>query len=254
MPGEVNFLHEFIDKHFSANSEQVLIGELLTKVFESMKLAGEAGTLLKIEEIISNSISEAKVQWLDGPKYKQGLLFKGNFEPTEQLELKLDVSGITDETFWIKAEERIYNALKTYSESVEVSYQHRLFADDAARGFAFIDLCRKQYDTVLMNPPFGEWSKPYKAESKKAYPNSYNDILAAFVDRGGQMMVSGGQLGAITSRTCFFLSSYTKWREKVVLDLLQPRLLVDLGHGVMDAAMVEAAAYVLEKPLAKNTQ
>ena len=105
-----------------------------------------------------------------------------------------------------------------------------------------------------MNPPFGEWSKPFKAESKKAYPNSYNDILAAFVDRGGQMMVSGGQIGAITSRTCFFLSSFTNWREKVVLDLLRPRLLVDLGHGVMDAAMVEAAAYVLQKPLANNTQ
>lgn len=27
-----------------------------------------------------------------------------------------------------------------------------------------------------------------------------------------------------------------------------PELLVDLGHGVMDAAMVEAAAYVLAKP------
>jgi hypothetical protein len=98
-----------------------------------------------------------------------------------------------------------------------------------------------------MNPPFGEWSKQFKAQSKKAYPNSYNDILAAFVDRGGQILNGRGQLGAITSRTCFFLSSFTKWREQVVLDLLQPRLLVDLGHGVMDAAMVEAAAYVLER-------
>ncbi|MGL5018979.1 MAG: hypothetical protein ACRDBP_12660, partial [Luteolibacter sp.] len=39
------------------------------------------------------------------------------------------------------------------------SYQRRLFAEDAARGFAFIDLCRQRYDVVLMNPPFGESSE-----------------------------------------------------------------------------------------------
>ena len=33
--------------------------------------------------------------------------------------------------------------------------QRQFFADDAARGFAFIDVCRKRYDVVLMNPPFG---------------------------------------------------------------------------------------------------
>ena len=57
----------------------------------------------------------------------------------------------------------------------------------------------------------------------------------------------GGRLGAITSRTCFFLSSYQKWREEVVLDIGKPEVFADLGHGVMDDAMVEASAYVLEK-------
>ncbi len=156
---------------------------------------------------------------------------------------------MTDEAFWDKAEERIYVALQDYAESAEAGdFQRRLFAQDAARGFAFIDLCRKRYDAVVMNPPFGDWSKQYKTESKKAYPNSYSDILAAFVDRGGQIVMPSGRVGAITSRTCFFLSSFSKWRDQVVLGFLTPELLVDLGHGVMDAAMVEAAAYVLAKP------
>ncbi len=145
----------------------------------------------------------------------------------------------------------MYKALERYAdEATAGGYQRRLFADDAARGFALIDLCRQHYDVVVMNPPFGEFSKGYKAEAKTAYPNSYNDILAAFVDRAGQLLHPGGRIGAITSRTCFFLSSYTKWREKVVLGMLKPELLVDLGHGVMDAAMVEAAAYVLAKDAA----
>jgi hypothetical protein len=57
----------------------------------------------------------------------------------------------------------IYVALRAYTEQAESGdYQRRLFAEDAARGFAFIDLCRKRFDVVLMNPPFGE---PIKATS-----------------------------------------------------------------------------------------
>jgi len=32
-----------------------------------------------------------------------------------------------------------------------------------------------------------------------------------------------------------------------VLGISKPEVMADLGHGVMDDAMVEAAAYVLEK-------
>ena len=64
---------------------------------------------------------------------------------------------------------------------------------------------------------------------------------------GLELVRSGGRVGAITSRTCFFLSSFQKWREQVVLGMATPEVMADLGHGVMDDAMVEAAAYVLEK-------
>ena len=83
----------------------------------------------------------------------------------------------------------------------------------------------------------------------KAYPRSKNDLLAIFVERGLETLHMGGRLGAITSRTCFFLSSYQKWREEVVLDIGKPEVFADLGHGIMDDAMVEAAAYVLEKKI-----
>ena len=57
-------------------------------------------------------------------------------------------------------------ALRDYAEQAENGggFQRRLFAEDTVRGFAFIDLCRKRYDVVLMNPPFGDASlrsKPY---------------------------------------------------------------------------------------------
>jgi hypothetical protein len=108
-------------------------------------------------------------------------------------------------------------------------------------------LCRAQFDVVVMNPPFGAPSVGAKDSITDAYANSKNDLLGVFVDRGLQLLRPRGRLGAITSRTCFFLTSFTDWRENVVLGRSALEVVADLGQGVMDDAMVEAAAYVLER-------
>jgi hypothetical protein len=100
---------------------------------------------------------------------------------------------------------------------------------------------------VLMNPPFGEASKPSKGYIEKSYPRTKNDVYAAFVERGLQLLHSSGMLGAITSRTGFFLSSFQKWREEILLQEAKPTVFADLGYGVLDTAMVETAAYCLAK-------
>jgi type I restriction-modification system DNA methylase subunit len=130
---------------------------------------------------------------------------------------------------------------------IRASYQGQLFAHDALEGLRLIDLARELFDIVVMNPPFGVLSLGTKTELRNAYPLSKNDLLAVFVERGLELLRLGGQLGAITSRTCFFLSSYQKWREKVVLGISHLILVADLGHGVMDDALVESASYVLER-------
>jgi len=223
MPGSEAMLEDF-----ALTLDPPLLGELVKTVFDKMQLAGEAGTLIKIEEEIRTAIDTAAQQ------------------AEEQRDDLFGRDLATDEDFFDTAEERIYAALRDYAESAEAGgYQRRLFAEDAAHGFAFIDLCRKRYEAVVMNPPFGEWSKQFKTQSKTRYPHSYNDILGAFVERGGQLLQLQGRVGAITSRTCFFLSSFANWRKVIALGQLKPEVLADLGHGVMDAAMVEAAAYVL---------
>jgi hypothetical protein len=95
--------------------------------------------------------------------------------------------------------------------------------------------------------PFGAVSLGAKKEFEKAYPRTKNDIYAAFVERGIQLLHTGGFLGAITSRTGFFLSSFQKWREEILLKEAPPVVFADLGNGVLDTAMVEVAAYCLEK-------
>ena len=181
-----------------------------------MKLAGEAGSLLKIEEEIAGAVAEAKQKWLAGPKPEQGRLFADDTAPPGQKERGLDVTGITDETFWEQAEERIYAALEAYAEQAEHGggFQRRLFADDAARGFAFIDLCRKRYDVVLMNPPFGEPSRL----SCLAYSGGCGEqYLSGLVLR--VLNRDDGFVGAITDRTFVVQQSFGKVQDSIDLRL-----------------------------------
>ena len=148
---------------------------------------------------------------------------------------------------WQKAEARLQEALTEFARAARSTYQGRLFAEDALQGLRMIDHCREVFDVVVMNPPFGAIATGTKAEMTTAYPNSKNDLLAIFVERGLELMRAESRLGAITSRTCFYLSSFQKWREEIVLGIAQPEVVADLGLGVMDDAWVEAAAYTLEK-------
>lgn len=163
--------------------------------------------------------------------------------------MRFGFSEVTQDSFWTQAEERILRSLREYANEVQESegLGRRLFAEEAAQGFAFVDLCRQCFDVVLMNPLFGAASAKSKTYIGKAYLRSKNDLLAAFVERGVAILHPGSMRGAIISRTAFFLTSYQKWREGIVLGEAKPMVMADLGYGVMDAAMVEAAAYVLQK-------
>ena len=251
MPGE-----EDMRREFTAGLKPRVLGQIVDEMFEKMKLAGEAGSLLKIEEEIKNALAAAKKQWEQSPKAEQMLLFPEHAPPCQLSLFDFSDLGLSPPTahclphtdFWEQAEDRILDALREYAERAENgrATRRRLFAEDAARGFAFIDLCRRRYDTVLMNPPFGEPAKPSKALIERSFPRTKNDVYAAFVERGLDLLHPGGRLGAITSRTGFFLSSFTKWREEILLKEAKPTVFADLGYGVMDSAMVEAAAYCLE--------
>ncbi|NQX00564.1 hypothetical protein HQ447_07870, partial [bacterium] len=244
MPGEKELLREFVELEFPLGERAVFL-PLLESVFDLMQLAGEAGSLLQIEEDIRSAIAEAKLRWKATPRTEQIALFDEETLPTpEQEEMALDLSGITDEEFWEKAEERIYDALRTFAESAGGGYQRRLFAEDAARGFAFIDLCRQRYDVALMNPPFGDASLPSKPYIEETYSDTKGDVYKAFVECFQARLVPAGYLGIISSRAGFFLGQSEDWRTRVVLRLFRPIALADLGMGVLDA-MVEVAAYVL---------
>jgi hypothetical protein len=252
MPGEEQMLKEFVSQ-----LEPKLLGQVVEVVFDKMKIAGEAGSLLRIEEEIRDAVAAAKKQWVRETtqatdRKGQPLLFTQTAMDLlagkpEQPSL-FDLSDITDDQFFGQAEAKVLDTLRQYAEKAQNGQrlQRRLFTDDAVRGFAFIDLCQRRYDVVLMNPPFGMVSKNAKTYVEDSYPNSKGDILTHFVERALQLCSPASFVAAISNRSCFYNGRLTPFRKAVLGKMCNLVCMADFGEGVLDAT-VETAAYVLNR-------
>jgi len=239
MPGDAAMVDEF-----AGSLSPPLLGTLFTQMVSTMTLAGEMGYLLKAEKALAGEISKAREEFVAAQSRPLSLPGLGDDQPPGTA----DLTGIDDDTFFDRAEHLLLDALAGYAADGlgADGARRRLFVDDAGQGVALIDLLRTEFDVVLMNPPFGAGSLKAKKVFDRAYPKTKNDVYAAFVERGIELLVPRGMLGAITSRTGFFLSSFQKWREDIILETAPPLVFADLGQGVLDGAMVEVAAYCLE--------
>jgi hypothetical protein len=238
MPGDATLVNEF-----SAQLQPPLLQALFRNLVSEMRLAGELGALIPVEEGIAAALRRARDQFA---KQTQTTGYLPGMEPA-RVQGELDISGIDDDSFFHEAEVRIVEALRAFAETAtsEAVTRRRLFAGDSAQGIALVDLLRTRFDVVLMNPPFGEPTIGAQPHIAKAFPSGANDIYAAFVLRFSELLVENGFLGAITSRS-FFVGRDLRSFRKHILESSSASLnvVLDLGLGVLDA-MVETAAYVL---------
>jgi len=197
---------------------------LIQRIQQVLADAPLLGSLLKVEEALRDVLQAHAEERAPGPLYA---------------ELARDA--------FARAEGQILEALRRAAAEASSTAAERLLAAEATDAIGFIEAMRNRYDTVLMNPPFGEPVPQTKEYLKATYPwipwKDHN-VLAAFVGRGVELLREGGYVGAITSRAGLFLTTFEEWRRQV---LLRHRftVLADLGYGVMEGAMVEAAAYVV---------
>ena len=228
MPGEKALL-----KDFTSQIRPRVLGQLVEEIFDKMELAGEAGSLLKIEEEIKTAIDEAKSQKDESVLEVQGGLFGGDKWEVQEGKRYYNFGDVSED-FWGEAEQLILSQLERYAETAagSDSGQKRLFATDAAKGFAFIDLCRKRFDVLLMNPPFGEAPKKTHDYFAVSYSAWNWNFFCAFTQRALEL---ADTVGSITDISYMLKTSYSAYREKVILSNNSVSLLVDLGWDVLDA-------------------
>lgn len=201
--------------------------ELVEALTDSLADAPVLGSLLKIEERLAADVRSAAF----GVRVGEGTLaeaFSSESLTTLQNGVLATVQAMADATTATPAE--------------------RLLAAETDDVVRFVQALQQRYTAVLMNPPFGAPVPATKPYLKAAYPwiPTTSDLFALFVGRGLELCDAHGYVGAITPRVGMFLVSFQEWRRTVLLAHELP-VLADLGEGVMEQAMVEAAAYVLAK-------
>jgi hypothetical protein len=219
------------------------LAELVATVWEGMRLAGEMGTLLKIERDLAHAIERGREDWEDRlPLFRVAEYGLGGV--TKETLMRV-VPG-AHEDFWTKAEKLVFQALADYAATASGTggARRRLFAEDAVQGFALADLIGNRFDVVLMNPPFGDSSLHALSYVEARYPRSWKDLFRVFVERAIELSPDA-LVGALGPRTSMFLPHGEDWRREFLIDRTRLTAMADLGIGVLDGAKIEVAAYIV---------
>jgi hypothetical protein len=239
---------------FAAELRPAVLGDLVREVWQAMRSVSETGLLLRIDDQIRSIVSTARARWngANGPAQPQLFPETPNW-PGRRHDLR-DLARDDVARFWSEAEERVVQALQTYAAQAGEHDRvlRRLFAEDAERGFAFIDLSRARYDVVLMNPPFGQPAEGTKDTLDEAYPTCGHEIYAMFFHRALELLEPHGRVGAITNRTWLALKWLRGLRENVFGERGAVTLGADLGSFVLEA-QVETCAVVVDRRATADT-
>ncbi len=245
IPGDAGMVDEF-----AARLDPPLLRDLFKKMISESGLAGELGTLLRVEDGIAAELHRAREQFVK-QREMTGLL-PGLVLAAPQG--SLDLSGIDDDQFFQEVEARIVDALRMFSETAtgSANVRRRLFAGDAAQGVALIDLVRRRFDVILMNPPFGELPETGKSALGKARARRPFDAYAQFLYRSVELLSPSSYVGAIVSKTFMTHAEFETTRRWMLSEDGSLSLFAELGAGVLDAA-VEVAAITLSPGATKTT-
>lgn len=257
-------LRALVERAGSGLGEPKLREKLFAALWGNLRYVGELGGLVQVQEGVTRVLDE----WVDAQAKEKGLtkLLKTEEKVKAQLQLpgvateavseragqmELQRSLLEEEALRIRQE--LLAGLERVASATSSDPRQRLFAEDTARGLRLLELLGQYYDAILMNPPYGSFTKlenaaddkKFKAELKAMYPCGYQDIYAAFIERATQIIEPEGYIGALVSSTFKTHVSHAKFRTDILLKRHPLVSMLDLGPGILDGATVEAAALIL---------
>ncbi len=257
-------LRALVERAGSSLGEPKLREKLFSALWGNLRYVGELGGLVQVKEGVTNVLDE----WVDAQAKAKGLtkLLPATEKKKDQLhfgelvsEVVRDKAGqqelqrslLEDEARRIRQD--LLSGLEQVASAASNDPRQRLFAEDTARGLRLLDLLGQYYDVIVMNPPYGSFTKlenaaddkKLKAELKAMYPCGYQDIYAAFIERATQMIEPEGYIGALVSSTFKTNVGHAKFRTQILLKRNPLVSMLDLGFGILDGATVEAAALIL---------
>ena len=213
------------------------------ELFREMEDIAQVGSLLRVEERLRQLLEEYQPSTVALDSDRQ-LELSGVPQEPRQMGLAEVPGGET----WSPRRrlagmlEHLRRFARDALEEADVNAQ--LFASEAEKTLSLLDVLLQDYDVVVMNPPYGGTTSVAKSYLKDVFERTSNDIYAAFFERCVDLLRRDGFGGALTSRTFLFLSRFQKLREEIMLCKANPMVILDLGFGILDDAMVETCATV----------
>lgn len=247
-------LHALVEHIGAKLGAAELRQQLFKTLWDNLQYVGELGSLIQVRESVERILG----QWVDARAREKGLTSILGREAHPQLELgsiladmdkekarQLDLQRRVLENEARQIQQELLAAIEDAAAQAGGDPTERLFAEDTARGLKLLQILSRHYDVVVMNPPYGAFVPKVKDFVKAAYPLTYNDIYAAFIDRATQLTEPEGYVGALVSATFTNLASFEDLRAEILLKRNPLLLMMELGLGILDDAKVRAAAIVM---------
>jgi hypothetical protein len=225
------------------------VQKAFAQVLDDMDNVAQVGSLLRVEErlreLLARAGHAAVASELDARRQRE----LPGFEPDVRQMGLAEVVEEAQAKDWTPhyTLQELRDDLRAFAREAlqEHDVNAQLFATEADKAVRLLDVLMGEYDVVVMNPPYGYMTDVAKTYIRSNYPDTYNDLYAAFIERSFDFAVQAGYTGALTSRSFMFLPTFQKLRENL---LLRRRLvtLAELGLGILDDASVRVSAHVVE--------
>ncbi|MFD2191759.1 Eco57I restriction-modification methylase domain-containing protein [Pistricoccus aurantiacus] len=153
---------------------------------------------------------------------------------------------------WEELSTTLKQALETEQQGEQGETQHE--AAVVAQGLAkAATLLADQYQWVVTNVPYlarGKQSDRLRDFCEQHYPEAKNDLATVFLDRCLELCVEGGTSSIVLPQNWLFLTSYKKFREKLLKNDTW-HLIARLGEGGFDSSAA-AGAFVAMVSLSRG--
>ena len=193
----------------SISSKYEITKKLLKLILPELNKAYYLGSLLKIEETITDFLSKEKKGIIE--KFRSQLSLLATDEE-RQLALQEDVS-------WEEVNSELIEAIDEFLISGNGGRKSYL-ALESKKGISFINALIKRYDIVVCNPPYSgrrNMDNRLANDLKQLYPKKDNDLYTMFIARCVEIAnFNNSFCGMVTMHTFMFTSSNFDLRKSIL--------------------------------------
>lgn len=123
----------------------------------------------------------------------------------------------------------------------------QLFGHQAKTAASLAQLLMNKYDVIMGNPPFGLSLDVTKDKLRKFYPNTYADLISAFVDQGLRILKENGFISMVSDFSFMHLPKFEDFRRETLILKSTIQYMFLVGEGALPNAANKPNLFILRK-------